>query len=174
VSRATRTVTAMLLGGALLAAAGYANGRTSQTEAAWADGESGTAAFTALTVPRPVLGSTCTLVPGLGGLTPVITVTWTVPAGSGFTSANAQYAVGDVNGLELIVGPLLGSVSTTGPAAGGVYTTQFGSGLLSGLLGGTKSVGVRFLHPSGWTSAWSQANASMSLAGTNPQCTVVP
>ncbi|WP_157372843.1 hypothetical protein [Agromyces sp. Root81] len=45
---------------------------------------------------------------------------------------------------------------------------------MSGLLLGTKPVAVRFLHPSGWTSNWSQANASIGLAGTNPQCTVDP
>ncbi|HEY9366737.1 MAG TPA: hypothetical protein VIP55_08900 [Agromyces sp.] len=148
-------------------------GSAMETDAAWSGPEQGTGTFSALTVPRPVLGPTCTLVPGLAGLSPVITVTWTVPASSGFTTANAQYGVGDLSGLEVIVGPLLGSVTTTGPVSG-VYTTKFGSGLLSGLLGGTKSVAVRFVHSSGWTSAWSQANASMGLAGANPQCTVVP
>jgi len=172
VRRSTARVAAIVGGSALLLSAG-AVGSAAGTDAAWSGPETGGGTFSALTVPRPVLGPTCTLVPGLAGLSPVITVTWTVPAGSGFTSANAQYAVGDLSGLEVILGPLLGSVSTTGPVSG-VYTTQFGSGLLSGLLGGTKSVGVRFLHPSGWTSNWSQANASMGLAGSNPQCTVVP
>ncbi|KQZ08884.1 hypothetical protein ASD23_11095 [Agromyces sp. Root1464] len=163
---------ATVIGGALILSTG-ALGAAVETDAAWSGPEQATGSFAALTVPRPVLGPTCTLVPGLAGLTPVITVTWTVPAGSGFTSANAQYGVGDLSGLELVVGPLLGSVTTTGPVSG-VYTTKFDSGLLSGLLGGTKSVAVRFVHSSGWTSAWSQANASMGLAGTNPQCTVVP
>lgn len=162
----------LLIGCAILLAVGAA-GSATPTDAAWSDAETATGSFAALTVARPALGATCTLVPGLAGLSPVITVTWTVPAGSGFTSANAQYGVGDLSGLEVVVGPLLGSVTTTGPVSG-VYTTKFGSGLLSGLLGGTKSVAVRFVHSSGWTSAWSQANASMGLAGTNPQCTVVP
>ncbi len=167
-----RVASAVAAGGAVLLVASLAVG-PEQTDAAWTTNAGAAGSFGALTVARPALGPTCTLVPGLAGLSPVITVTWSAPAGSGFTASEAQYAVGSVTGLEVITGPLLGSVSTTGPV-GGVYTTKFGSGLLSGLLGGTKSVGVRFRHASGWTSAWSQANASMSLAGLNPQCAVVP
>ncbi|RXZ72274.1 hypothetical protein [Agromyces albus] len=161
--------------GAVLAlgAALTLSAQSSATDAGWNETTHATGSYTALTVARPALGATCTLSPGFLGTNPAITITWMVPPGSGFTSANAQYAISGVSGLEQVTGSLLSSITTTGPV-GGVYTTRFGSGVLTGLLGGTKSVGVRFLHSSGWTSLWSQADASMGLAGANPQCTVVP
>lgn len=139
------------------------------TLASWGDAESATGSFDALTVPPPALGPTCTLAPGALGLNPVVTITWTLPAGYAF--GDVRYGYYNVTGLEVVTGGLLGSVTTTG---GPTYTTKFGSGLLSGLLGGSKSVGMLIVHPSGWMSKWATVTASMGLAGSNPTCTVNP
>ena len=139
------------------------------TLASWADTESSRGAFAALTVPPPVLGATCALAPGTLGLNPVITITWSLPAG--YVLGDVQYGSSDITGLEVVTGSLLSSITTTG---GPVYTSKFGSGLLGGLLGGTKSVGMLIVHSSGWTSKWATVTASMSVAGANPTCTVNP
>lgn len=140
-----------------------------QTLASWVDGEQSYGAFGALTVPPPAFGATCTLAPGTAGLNPVVTITWTLPAGYAF--GDVRYGYYNVTGLEVVTGGLLGSVTTTG---GPTYTTKFGSGLLGGLLGGTKSVGMIIVHPSGWTSKWATVTASMGALGSNPTCTVNP
>lgn len=139
------------------------------TLASWTDAESSTGAFAALTVPPPVLGATCTLAPGTLGLNPVITVTWSLPAG--YAYGDVQFGNSGVTGLEVVTGSLLSSITTTG---GPTYTTKFGSGLLGGLLGGTKSVGMLIAHSSGWTSKWATVTASMGVAGSSPTCTVNP
>jgi hypothetical protein len=139
------------------------------TLASWADTENSTGAFAALTVPPPILGATCTLAPGVAGLNPVITITWSPPAG--YALGDVRYGNNTVTGLEVVTGGLLSSVTTTGT---GPYTTKFGSGLLGGLLGGTKSLGMLMMHSSGWTSKWATVTASMGLAGSNPTCTVNP
>lgn len=139
------------------------------TLASWVDTEYSTGSFGTLTVPPPILGPTCTLSPGVAGLNPVITVTWSLPAG--YAYADVRYGYYNVGGLEVVTGGLLGSVTTTGT---GPYTTKYGSGLLGGLLGGTKSVGMLMVHSSGWMSKWATVTASMGLAGINPTCTVNP
>jgi len=139
------------------------------TLASWADTENATGAFGALTVPPPVLGATCTLAPGALGLNPVITITWSLPAG--YALGDVRYGYYNVTGLEVVTGALLSSITTTG---GPTYTTKFGSGLLAGLLGGSKSVGMLIVHSSGWTSKWATVTATMGLAGANPTCTVNP
>ncbi|CAN5237648.1 hypothetical protein BH11ACT5_BH11ACT5_27680 [soil metagenome] len=139
------------------------------TLASWADTENSTGAFAALTVPPPVLSPTCTLTPGVAGLNPVITIIWSLPAGYAF--GDVRYGYYNVTGLEVVTGGLLSSVTTTGT---GPYTTKFGSGLLGGLLGGSKSVGLLMVHSSGWMSKWATITATMGLAGANPTCTVNP
>lgn len=139
------------------------------TLASWVDAEYSNGSFSALTVLPPILGATCTLAPGVAGLNPVITITWSLPAGYAF--GDARYGYYNVSGLEVVTGGLLGSVTTTGT---GPYTTKFGSGLLGGLLGGSKSVGMLIVHSSGWVSKWATVTASMGLAGSNPTCTVNP
>lgn len=140
------------------------------TLASWTSPESGRGDFAALKVPAPVLGATCTLVPGLLGANPVITVTWSLPTGYAFT--DIKYGIGGVTGIEVITGGLLGSITTTGgPTA---YTTKYGSGLLGGLLGSSKVVGVMTTGPNGWTSGWATATATAGLLGANPTCVVNP
>lgn len=156
---------------AVIALAAFVVSPPRETLASWTDTAYGTGGFTAYTVPRPVFGATCTLVPGFLGTNPVITVTWTMPAG--YTLTNVSYGYVATAGLEVITGGLLSNVVTSGgPTA---YSTNFNSGLLGGLLGGSKTVGIRINQTgTGWYSAWSSATASMGLAGINPTCVVNP
>lgn len=139
------------------------------TLASWTRHTYAQGSFSAITVPPPVLGATCTLAPGTAGLNPVITITWSLPAGYAF--GDVRYGYYNVSGLEVVTGALLGSVTTTG---GPTYTTKFGSGLLGGLLGGSKTVGLLIVHSSGWTSRWVTVTASMGALGANPTCTLNP
>ncbi len=144
------------------------------TEAAWTRTEVPQGAVAAVTMVKPAAQPPCTLSPGTLGLDPVITVKWKMPAGVTLPPDTVvEYGYSPTGGLEVITGGLLSSVSTSAPVAG-VYTTTFNSGLLAGLLGGSKSVGIRFKGPNSWYSPWTQADASMGLAGANPQCVLVP
>lgn len=163
----------------LLAAAGVAaallvgSAGTGTTDASWTASEFGSGNLKALTVQAPVMVGMCTLSPGLAGANPVITVTWQFPAGTGYVvPANVNYYVAS-GGLLSNLTPVTpgSSLATTGPA-NGIYTTQFKSGILSGLLGGTYSVYLQTKDGSGWVSTMAKANASMGLAGINPVCTV--
>jgi hypothetical protein len=115
----------------------------------------------------------CTLSPGFAGTSPVITVNWRFPAGTAYAApANVNYYVANGGLLPNLTGVVLGTnLSTTGPV-GGVYTTQFKSGVLGGLLGGSYGVYLQTKDGSGWVSSLATANASMGLAGANPACTV--
>ncbi|MHC6223085.1 hypothetical protein [Arthrobacter sp. MMS24-S77] len=146
---------------------------TSATDASWTSSEFGTGALTAATIPPPVMISPCTLSTGLAGANPVITVNWQFPAGTGYgVPANVNYFVAS-GGLLSNLTPVApgSSLATTGPV-NGVYTTQFKSGILSGLLGGTYGVYLQAKDGSGWVSTLATANASMGLGGSNPVCTV--
>ncbi len=141
------------------------------TDAAFADAEYATATVAAGVVPTPVVTQVpgCTLSPGLLGADPKVTIYWRVPAGHpDYTITNAQFGQTGVSGLEVITGGLLGSINTTG--APSAYVTVVSSGLLGGLLGGSKTIGIRLGGPGDWTSHWLTANASMGALGTNPQC----
>ena len=62
----------------------------------------------------------------------------------------------------------LSTVTTTGtPSA---YTTSVHGGLLSGLLGGSVTVGIRFVNAEGWTSSWLTADATIALLGLGTSC----
>lgn len=139
------------------------------TLAAWRVPTSGAASFTAITVPRPTIAS-CVFTPGPGGTTPRISIAWTAP--SGYTSGQAQFGYTGSTGLQVVTGPLLSSVSTTGTAPN--YTTVFSSGLLGNVIGGSTTVGIQLVHSSGWASAWSTATATSGLLGSNPSCTITP
>jgi hypothetical protein len=146
---------------------------TGTTAANWSVSEYGSGTLKALTVPPPVMIAPCTLSPGLAGTNPVITVNWRFPAGTAYSApANVNYYVASGGLLQNLTPVTLGSnLSTTGPV-GGVYTTQFKSGILVGLLGGSYGVYVQTKDGSGWVSTLAAANASMGLAGINPVCTV--
>lgn len=138
---------------------------TSATDASWTDSEFGTSALTAATIPPPAI-KTCSLDPGPAGTNPVITVTWQFQGGGYSAPANVNYYG---NTAQVTPGS---NLTTTGPDAQGIYTTEFKAGILGGLLGGTYSVSLQTKDGSGWVSTLATATASMGLGGSNAQCTV--
>ncbi|RCS61317.1 hypothetical protein [Microbacterium sp. JB110] len=144
------------------------------TEAGWVDAEVGGAEFTADTVPTPIASRApgCVASGGLLGLSPSVTIYWRIPPdGDGYTSEDAEFGQLITGGvLEPLLGGLLGNTTTSGTPEG--YTTVVNSGLLTGLLGGSKSFGIRLTGRGDWVSEWLVADASMGLAGVDPRCTV--
>lgn len=143
-----------------------------QTEAAWSDPEYASGTFTAMTVPAPIYTS-CSA-SGLLGLTAVLTITWRAPAGS--SGLTLEYGQSDSSGLLIpIISSLLGNVETN-PVAGdpGAYRTVVNIGLLGGLLGGKKSIGLRYSLPNGanpWTSQYMKVTGTWYALGLgSPTC----
>lgn len=124
--------------------------RPEVTDASFTDLEAASGAITAYTVPAPAVTS-CTA-SGVLGIGATATLRWSFPAGSGYAvPTNVQFWFANSS----LVGNLLainGNTTTTGPDANGVYTTVFGSGLLTNLLGGNATIGVSSKLGS-WTSA---------------------
>jgi hypothetical protein len=144
------------------------------TEAAWTDAERATATGTSINVPEPIASTSpgCVASSGLLGANPKVTISWRAPAtATGFDLTKAEFGqIANQGLLEPILSNLLGNVQTTGNAAS--YVTVIDGGLLTGLLGATKTFGIRFTGPGGWKSDWLVANASIGLLGANPQCTM--
>lgn len=146
-------------------------GRPDPTEASWQDTEFAQASFSAKVIP-PVVIDTCALT-GVLGLLPVARVTWHFPQPTLYTAtANASYYTAKDNNLTLLENVTLGPDLTTSGPVNNIYTTEFKSGLLSGLLGGTYGVFIATTE-AGWTSALAGGVASLSLLGLNPKCVVV-
>lgn len=166
-ARRAQLVVACALGAVVVSACGAP---PSITDASWADAESATASFSAMTVPTPQpLTTKCSFNPGLLGATPKITVEWRVPAGAtGYTMASAEYGYLAQGGLTPLTSALLGSVTVSGTTS--AAKTEFNLGLLGGLLGGGASVAVRLTGPGGWKSAWLVATGTSGIAGTNADC----
>ncbi|SDP36732.1 hypothetical protein SAMN04515671_3905 [Nakamurella panacisegetis] len=143
---------------------------TSATSASWNDNEFGAGAFSAKTIPPPTI-SACVLQSGLLGANPVVTITWQLPIGAGYSLTNIHYYTNGGSGLTEILAGNPG-LTTTGPS-GGNYTTAFSSGLLSGLLGSSYIIGLRSAE-NGWSSTLSSWTAAMGLLGANPTCTANP
>lgn len=144
------------------------------TEAAWLDAERATATGTSINVPEPIATGSpgCVASSGLLGANPKVTISWRAPAAAtGYDMTKAEFGqIVNQGLLEPILSDLLGNVKTTGSAA--AYVTVIDGGLLTGLLGATKTFGIRFTGPGGWKSDWLVANATMGLLGANPQCTM--
>lgn len=144
------------------------------TEAAWTDAERATATGTSINVPEPIASTSpgCVASSGLLGANPKVTISWRAPvAATGYDLTKAEFGqIVNQGLLEPILSNLLGNVQTTGTAA--AYVTVIDGGLLTGLLGATKTFGIRFTGPGGWKSDWLVANATMGLLGVNPQCTM--
>lgn len=147
--------------------------RPAATEAAWTANQFAEAQATAIDVPEPITSQTPGCVANsVLGANPTVTIYWRVPASaSTYTKDNATYGqIVNQGLLEPILSNLLGNVRTTGtPRA---YVTVINGGLLTGLLGATKTFGIQFNGPGGWTSDWLVATASMGLAGLNPKCEI--
>ncbi|MEJ6488171.1 hypothetical protein PQI23_00345 [Leucobacter sp. USCH14] len=140
-----------------------------ETEARWADGDSGRATFTA-NLARPVATAQCLTESAILGLGPRVTMYWRVPAeATGMTVANVQYGRLVNGAMRPATSAELAMVTTTGTPNG--YTTGVQGGLLSGLLGGSVTVGIRFVNAEGWTSSWLTADATIALLGLATSCT---
>ena len=151
--------------------AAVASAPAATTEATWADPESGTATFTAATVPAPAATLGCVTTPGALGLDPRVTISWRVPASAtGYSLANAEFGYLTGGVLLPLTSVLLGNISTSGTATS--YTTVASGGLLGGLLGGSSVIAIRFIGPGDWRSHWLTATATMGALGANPTCTL--
>ncbi|MFC6354634.1 hypothetical protein [Luethyella okanaganae] len=164
VSCATR---ALLLAAGALAAVGMLLVAPAASDASWADAEqasSGT--LQALTVPAPVITS-CTaknvLIVGAQ-----VDITWTI--GGGYTSTNVSYA-GGASLLSLLPISIGSGVTTTGPV-GGVYSTRFQGGLLSGALGGDVYLVLQTQGPGGWTSKQSYVIGTLPVLVGTGSCSI--
>ena len=138
--------------------------RPQPVAAAWTDQENGRAAITAGTVPNPT-NLTCTLTSLLGAVTSV-TLTWktTEPMPATFrlaavSGANATPTTGNVTVTPALVA---GTTDTyTATIQLGLLTT-----LLTGLLGGTATLGVSGTAGDNWVSpGWARAELKIALLG---------
>ena len=134
------------------------------TDAAFTDPEHTTATIAAGTVqPLVPLGTPgCTANGGLLGILPSVTITWQVPTGSGFTSADVEFGQLNTQGLlvPILDLELLNSITTSGTPAS--YTTRVSGLMLQNLLGGQKKIGMRINGPGDWTSRWMVVTATWS------------
>lgn len=136
-------ITALLALGVTLAATAQSN----TTDAAWSDATVAAGSFTALTVAAPTIAS-CTA--GGNVVAPTLSVQWSFPAGSGYTSpANVNLYYSN-SGLIPNLLPITSGATTTGPV-GGVYTTTYNIGLLGGILSTQAAIALE-TKVNGWTS----------------------
>lgn len=138
-----------------------------QTVAGWSESVTTNGSVNALTVPRPTI-STCNL---QGGLSPSISIVWSPPAG--YNRTNATFGtLENVSGTLTMVPLSAGAVTTTTTIP---YTSTYSTGFLSGLLGGSKTVGFRLTHPgTTWSGAWRTVTASVTILGIPLGCTINP
>lgn len=146
-----------------------------QTEAAWTDAETARASFGTYRVPMPVYTS-CSAT-GLLGLDSVLTVNWRAPANA--AGLTVEYGQSDSSGLLLpITDALLGDVTTTAVSGDpGAYKTVVRVGLLGGVTGGSKSIGIRYSLPNAandWKSQWMTVSGTWYLLGLGtPKCALL-
>jgi hypothetical protein len=141
--RRLAAVAMLLVAGAALVVAT----QSTPTDAAWSDPTAATDSFTALTVVAPTIVS-CTA--GGNVATPTLSVQWSFPAGSGYTSPTNINLYYSNNGLIPNLLPITSGATTTGPT-GGVYTTTYNIGLLGGILSTQAAIGLE-TKVNGWTS----------------------
>jgi hypothetical protein len=156
----------------VLAAIGAAS-TVEPTEAAWGRTEHATAVLTAYDVPEPIPSTTpgCTA-DGTLNVSPTVTIRWRVPEGvMGYSVADAEFGqVLNQGLLEPILSNAMQNVTTTGtPSA---YVTTISGTLLANVLGGRKTLGIRFLGPGGWRSDWLVATAQFGALGIGNSCTM--
>lgn len=138
-----------------------------QTVAGWTESVTPNGSVNALTVPKPTISS-CNLT---GGLNPTIRLVWTPPAG--YNRTNATFAtLESVSGVPTMVNLSAAAVTTSVTLP---YNSTYSTGFLSGLLGGSKTVGFRLTHPgTTWSGAWSTVTASVTILGIPLGCTINP
>lgn len=164
-------VLAGVAGAALLVGVGMAPA-AQVTDAAFTDTDHARATITAINIPEPVSSQTpgCVASSGVLGANPIVTIYWRVPVGvTGYSLTNAEFGLANNQGLlEPILSNLLQNVNTTGTST--AYVTVVNGALLANILGGSKTLAIRFSGPGGWKSDWLVATASFGLLGANPQC----
>lgn len=141
------------------------------TEATWADPEVERGSFTAITVPAPE-ALDCVYSPGLLGIGSSVTLQWKLPAGHPqYGASNVELGYVNSSGvLSVILASLL--TTTTQTVSGGVYTTKVTSALALDIFSSSKSLGVRVVDASGWTSSWAVGNARSGVLGSGSTCTI--
>lgn len=163
-----RRVTAALVVVAALAL--FLRVAPTETEAAWTDDEQGVGTFTAASaLPKPVLDTTCTVVPGALGILGAFTMRYKPPAG--LTAADVSYSYA-VAGNAAFTSPTTVSPTISGPDANGFMSASFGTGLL-GLLGSNVYLGVRAQTSGSWVSGYALVHGVVGLAATSSSCTVI-
>ncbi|WP_449278283.1 hypothetical protein [Leucobacter sp. GX24907] len=147
--------------------------RPAATEAGWSDAERGTASFAALTVPAPVATAQCTGEGSLLGLLhSKLIVHWRLP--DGYPVSRAMILYSGAAGLVPVTDTLTGSDLKTTATSNG-YTTSITGGLLSAVLGGTRTLTIRIVDASGWQSQDLVATGTWPLLGLGaPSCVVTP
>ena len=131
-----------------LSVALVASTQSNATDAAWNDPTAATGGYAALTVAAPTIIS-CTASGNV--VSPNLSVRWSFPAGSDYTSPTNINLYYSNNGLVSSLLPIGAGATTTGPDAGGVYTTTYDIGLLGGILGTQAAVAFE-TTVNGWTS----------------------
>lgn len=122
--------------------------QSTATDAAWSDATTATASFAALTVAAPTIVS-CTA--GGNVVSPALSMRWSFPTASGYTSpANVNLYYSN-NGLLPNLLPITSGATTTGPDGAGVYTTTYNIGLLGGILSTQAAIALE-TKVNGWTS----------------------
>lgn len=153
-----------LLTGTLTAADRSEPGKAAFTDAEHAQGQFATISV-APVVAREVNGQTCRIL-GLLGLNLRVEVYWRFPPEyDSYSASDVQYGRVEDGVMQVVTS----GVATSGDQAGGWTTTYF-EGLLGGLFGGSRVLGIRVVDPSGWVSPWVRVTASAGIGGVNRQC----
>lgn len=148
--------------------------RVQVTEAAWVDREVAAATVSALTVPPPVIDS-CSGSSAALGLNPTMTLVWHLPPGPYTVPTNIRYYGAPGGLLPGLLNPLLGFANTVPGPGAGQYTSTFGSGVLTGLLGGTYTVGLATalsVEPNSWQSVRVGRMATFLALGGPVACSI--
>ena len=158
---------AALLAGCMLLLVGGTVHSTARTDASWNGAETGIGSFTALTVGAPTIVS-CTA--GGNVVAPTLSLRWSFPAGSGYTVPDNLNLYFSNNGLIPNLLPITSGAATTGPGAGGVYTTTYNIGLLGGILSTQAAIAVQS-EVGSWTSSQVARVATWPLLVGTATCT---
>lgn len=136
------------------------------TTAGWTGSEEAAGAFSAATIPAPVLTQSCTFKPGLLGLGARVEVYWKLPAGYQLDDVTVEAST---SGLGSVLAPITGFNlrSNTTSTGDGTYTTEVPVHLLGGLLGLGSELEIAFSveHESGWQSEPASVASNAGLIG---------
>lgn len=144
--------------------------RVQLTEATWTDREVAAMSVSAVVVPPPMIVS-CSGSSAALGLNPTMTLVWQLPSGPYTVPTNIRYFGAPGGLLPGLLNPLLGFSNTVPGPGAGQYTSTFGSGVLTGLLGGTYTVGLA-TDLNGWQSVRVGRMATFLALGGPVACSI--